>query len=130
MTRHPATWPWLLAVAGCGQATYQKPPVAEVKGTVTVDGRPLPQGEIAFSIAGQPPLTLPVTNGAYTGDGYVGQTRVEVSAWQDGPPLATNPQGPPMKLNTIAPRYNYQSQLSAVVASGIPNEFSFVVGRR
>src|SRR5262245_5688563 len=73
-----------VALAGCSD----RPKMAKVKGTVTLDGKPLPTGTITFEAKGKRPATGKVVNGEITevttyevGDGApVGEHRVAVTA--------------------------------------------------
>jgi hypothetical protein len=71
-------------LAGCSD----RPKLAKVKGTVTLDGKPLPSGTVTFEAKGTRPATGKIVNGEIvevttfdTGDGApVGSHRVAVTA--------------------------------------------------
>jgi hypothetical protein len=82
--------------AGCSD----RPKMAKVKGTVTLDGKPLPAGTVTFETKGVRPATAKVVNGEITevttfdlNDGApVGQHRVAVAASEDtAAAVAANP---------------------------------------
>ena len=64
------------AVAGCGK-NDGAPAYANVSGTVTYNGQPLPKGEITFSTDGRPPTVMDIADGK-----FVGSNRVSVSAFR------------------------------------------------
>lgn len=122
--------PLMVAVfilAGCGGPAA--PPQVQVKGTVTLDQKPLKEGEITFSTPGKSPETLPINNGEFQGMVQVGEKRVEIAAYKDAPPP------PPMegvtfepsKINYLPARYHSDSTLKASVTAQGPNEFKFEV---
>lgn len=120
-------------VAGCAQSapTYQGVPV---KGTVTLDGKPLVDGEIQFKTIATGALdSMPIVNGEYSGAAQAGTKRVEIFAFKAPPPA--NPDSPPSdveKVNYLPPRYNLNSTLSAEVKDlgSTANEFKFEVTTR
>ena len=120
------TW----SVVGCGSGTRTPPPRIPVKGTVNVDGKPLSEGEIIFRVAGEPGIPAPVKDGAFSAQANEGKNQVEISAFKDGPPLSTDLEKKPTKINTLPAKYNTQTTLSADVKAGGPNEFKFDVTSR
>src|SRR5262245_29650881 len=90
----------LLCGSGCNSAP-SGPPLAKVKGTVYLDNKPLAKGEVILSVPGMPPKVLEVANGTFSGQAHEGKNRVEVKAYKVGPPLSTDPGGPPTKVNVI-----------------------------
>lgn len=103
----------VLALGGCGTPTAP-PKTANVAGSVTLDDKPLPEGEIVFSLPGEPPLLTPVKDGSFKGQAYVGTNRVEVMAYKTGTldSTALSTDQPP-KINIVAPQFNSESKLSA-----------------
>jgi hypothetical protein len=113
-------------IAGCAPKPRQPTPTSAVKGIVNLDGKPMPAGEIWFSVSGDPPAVLPISNGAYAGKVHIGKNLVEVFAYIDGPPRSTEPNGPPSKINTIPSTFNGpESTLSAQVTKDGANDFKF-----
>ena len=113
----------ILAVTGCG------PGEVAVSGTVTLNGKPLDEGNIAFR-------SLPVSATAEGKGGPIvggkfgfkippGQHRVEITATR----AATGPKDPfgvaPPPKSIVPERYNGKSELKKEVRAGTPNEFEF-----
>src|SRR5262249_20334252 len=112
----------LAAGVGCEGAKRPGPPVA-VKGAVTLDGKPLGEGEVTFTAGGEPPAVMEVKGGSYSGAVRPGKNRVEVRAYRVGPksPTALSTDDPNPKVNYLPDRYNAHSQLQADVAAGGTN---------
>ncbi|MBI3821795.1 MAG: TIGR03067 domain-containing protein [Planctomycetes bacterium] len=102
------------------------PPLASVKGTVNVDGKPLADGEIWFIQPGQSARKITIKDGVYTGMAQPGRNRVEIHSYRDGPPSATDPKTL-AKVETIQAKYNAQSVLMAEVAAETGNELNFEI---
>jgi hypothetical protein len=116
----------LLAFAlylGC--AKREEPPV-DVSGTVTLDDKPLPEGEVYFISLGKAPQILPIKDGAFAGKAMAGERRVEIRAYRQGtlPPTATVGAEPPRE-NYIPAKYNIESELKEEVKKPGPNTFEF-----
>ena len=117
----------LIGSVGC-TPTAKPPTMTAVKGTVNLDGKPMPDGEISFALPGQVPTTMPVQNGAYSGQAGVGKNRVEIRAYRAGTPVKMGDQtfgGD--KENYLPAKYNSASTFTAEVASGGANDFKFDV---
>jgi hypothetical protein len=119
-------------LAGCSDGTVPPPAKAPVSGTVTLDGQPMGGGEVRFNLVGQPVLTLPVQNGSFSGEVFVGDNRVEVLWEKEGPP---HPMDPSQKLmvNTVDPKFSgpqspFQEKIPAEGATGLT--FAVTSGRR
>jgi hypothetical protein len=120
----------IIETAGCSSKPTPPPPKVAVKGTVTLDGKPLKEGEILFSQAGYPPATMPIQDGAFSGEAMTGKNLVQVKVYKEGPPLTTDPDKKPTKKNIIPDRYSGpNSTLSADVTEGA-NDFKFAVTSR
>lgn len=121
----------LTGLVGCGGGKAGPTPV-DVKGTVTLDGKPMPDGDIRFVLEGQAPTVFPVSNGAYSGKANAGKNRVEVRAYRKAAPsptaLATD--DPNARVNYLPDRYNSQTTLQAEVKPGAANDFPFTVTSR
>ena len=109
---------------GCGSSS-DKPKLTAVKGLITLDGKPMPEGEIYFVLSGQAPTTLTVKDGAYSGMANVGSNAVEIRSYKVGPVLIANQ--PATKVNVIPARYSDSSKLKAEVADGGTNDFKFEI---
>jgi len=111
---------------GCGgsnsRISIEETPV---KGSVTVDGKALAEGEIYFIVSGYAPNIIPIANGEYAGKAKVGSNRIEIRSWKEGPPLSTDTTKQPTKVNTIPSDYNDSSKLTAEVQSKGENNFKF-----
>lgn len=115
----------IIGMSGCTPAPEPPDPTTPVKGTISLDGKPVPTGEIHFGALGVPPKVLTITDGAFAGDGPVGDNHVEVFIYEEGPP---NPRYPdvPTKTNTVPAKYwGPNTVLKATIREDEPNEFRF-----
>lgn len=107
-----------------------------ISGKITLDGKPLEQGTIAFQPLvekGGVSAGAVIAAGGYSIKAEKGLTpgkyRVRINASEGGPAAATDqPPGPtpaqtPKSL--IPPKYNTQSELVAEVTEAGPNQFDF-----
>lgn len=116
-----------LLMAGCGE-----PPLHDVTGKVTLDGKPLSGALVTFLSEGEPRrfhLARTDADGRYRlrpdasrSGAVAGRYVVRVTTFQEGdsrvdPPVPAIPERVPA-------RYNVESQLRAEVIAG-PNEFAF-----
>ena len=118
-------------LAGCGKAA-DKP--APVRGTVTLDTAPMPDGEVMLFPAGGPPTPFPVRDGRFAGELVPGAYRVSIFAFKTLPPRKrTDPpeadagEAPdaPRRVNFLPARFNTECTLKVEVTAGGPNEFTF-----
>ena len=118
------------AAAGCGDGKTH-PTLADVSGTVTLDGKPLADGEIAFVVTGEAPANIPVKDGAFSGKAFSGKNRVEVRATKTLPksPKALPTDEAP-KMNLIPDRYNIRSTMETTVNAGGAKDLKFEVKSR
>jgi hypothetical protein len=84
----------LATVVGCGS---NAPKYANIKGTVTFNGAPIPKGKIMFVVPGQAPTSMDIDDGKFNGQAMVGENRVAVTA--------TKRVGTAQKLSPEAERY-------------------------
>src|SRR5689334_20819800 len=88
--------------SGCSKGP---PPIqiAKVKGTVNIDGKPVPTGEIHFGILGEAPRVSKIAEGKFEGEAPVGENKVEVFIYKEVP----TPRYPdnPTKMNTLPEKY-------------------------
>jgi hypothetical protein len=121
------------SACGCGS---EKPKLAKVRGTVTIDGRPLPRGTIVFESKGQRAATGNVVDGEIVevttfkpGDGCpVGDHKVAVRATQEAASAEVSHPGEAKALpanymggrSLIPPTYSASdtSGLTATVTGG------------
>lgn len=113
-----------LSFVGCGP---KGPKTYAIAGTVTLDGKPLPEGLISFrTIANGAIETMNIKDGAFQGTARDGDRRVEIyvlrKKTQEFAGVAT-----PLQENTIPARYNTESTLTAKVTAEGRNEFTFAL---
>lgn len=113
----------LLAVIsiGCGQSSDLDKVV--VRGTVTLDGQPIPNGELRFIPTGGTKGSIsggPIKDGAYVAQGRggvpVGEHRVEIKAYRPAtkPGQPVSPEGGPAE-QYLDKRFNEQTTLTAKI---------------
>ena len=120
---HPAVVLAALLVAGCADG----PPYGDVRGEVTLDGRPLAEGVVRFiPVDGKSPTASAlITDGTFRERVPVGTHRVEISAPRLPRGVSSSRQ---IKLGTIdenvalqeliPERYNLHSKLTTEVQRG------------
>ncbi len=114
---------------GCTPERPAPPPAAPVKGTVRMDGKPLPAAELHFTANGVPPAVLAVKDGQFAGEVSVGKYQVELVMNAEGPPVEKY-GGARMTTNVAPQKYwGPKTTLAATVAAGEPNEFKFDLSR-
>jgi len=113
----------LCGVIGCGNAGMH-----EVTGTVTLDSKPLEQGDIRFTPA-DPKFgseESKVKDGAYKFTAREGKMKVEIRSYREVPGLK-GPMGTEAVLESIIPAgYNDKTTLSAEVGPG-KTKFDFTL---
>jgi hypothetical protein len=120
-----AVVPW--CVTGCKDSSSTAPGLVSVKGTVTLDGKPMAGGEVRFTAPGQSLRTVEIKDGAFSGQAYPGKNRVDVVWDQDGPPNPMDPSSR-IKVNTVAPQFwGPNSKLSADVGTSGATDLKFDV---
>jgi len=116
-------------LSGCSGRPREKS--YPVSGTVTFDGKPLPDGEIYFLGAKGDVQTLAIKNGTFSGQVGEGSRKVQIVAYRLGKSAAAESgmtggmYDQPTKENYIPAKYNAQSTLSAEVKAAGPNQFKF-----
>lgn len=106
----------VLVAAGLAGCSKGGPSRAPVRGTVTLDKKPLADGQIVFVTPGKAPEALPIANGAFDGSVEVGERKVEILAYKDAPGVKMDGEpDTPSKVNYLPTRYNSASQLTATV---------------
>jgi hypothetical protein len=112
---------------GCKDSSATTPSLVPVKGTVTLDGKPMAGGEVRFTAPGQTLRTVEIKDGAFSGQAYPGKNRVDVVWDQDGPPNPMDPSSR-IKVNTVAPQFSGpNSKLSADIGSSGAPDLKFEV---
>jgi hypothetical protein len=119
----------LVFLGGCDS----KPKTVTVSGTVNLDGKPLPEGEVTLvNAAGLPPDVLPVKDGKFSGPAKPGKVKVQIRVYKEGPPPPKDgtqpaPDSPPSIVNTLPARFNDETTLNAEVTDGGLNPSKFEV---
>lgn len=121
----------LLVSLGCNSEP-KGPPKTKISGTVNLDGKPLPEGEIAFVKVDQGVNdVLPVKDGKFAGEASIGERKVEVRAYREakveGAGGYTPPDATATKENYIPPAYNTNSKLTAKIEEGKETPLAFDV---
>ncbi|HEY1192481.1 MAG TPA: hypothetical protein VGE74_32960 [Gemmata sp.] len=117
----------VFALAGCGTDPAKTP--QDVKGTVSLDGKPLPDGRVYFvPNGGGAPVVTEVKSGTFELKALPGGYKVEVRVFRDRVPWPGEPHD--KQINVIPPRFNTETALSAEVKVGAANEFTFAVSTR
>ena len=118
----------LVSCVGCSSKS-PGPTLADVKGSVNLDGQPLPSGEVMFVVPGEHTAVLPVTGGEFTGQAAVGANRVEVYSYQMGGAVVdmNGEKFGGEQENIIPAKFNVNSTLTAQVESQGGGEFKFDV---
>ncbi|MDY3554501.1 hypothetical protein R5W24_003625 [Gemmata sp. JC717] len=115
----------LAGLSGCGDADGP-PPRTGVRGTVTLDGAPMAEGQILFLDAGGEgaPAFLDVKDGRFEGDVPHGKKKVQILSFKKGK-LKTGEEDP-VGVQVVHPNYNRNSKLTTeVTGSGAtPSEFN------
>jgi len=115
--------------AGCG-SPQTGPSSTTVKGTITLDKKAIPTGEIHFSVPGVPPSALTITDGNFSGEASIGKNQVEVFIYVEGPP-SEKYGGTRSKTNVAPGKYwGPKTELNATVIASGPNEFKFELTSR
>lgn len=126
-----------LFAAGCGPAD-KGPPRYAVKGTVTLDGSPLPHGTIQFQSSGnvygntmaevtQGTFSIPQKSGPIAGEYQVLISSIDKVPTPTDPEEAMRQAELPPPAEKIAEKYNSKTELKATVSESGPNEFTFAV---
>jgi hypothetical protein len=113
----------LVAASGCDSGLALSP----VSGTVTLDGAPLPDGDIIFTPvdAKMGPEAGKIKDGKYELKSQQGKMKVQITASKILPGAPKGAMGEDVATQYIPTKYNDQSTLTAVVTAGGPNTFDF-----
>ena len=108
----------MLPLAGCSDAP-PGPRLVPVTGTVSYDGKPLPDGDIMFVPADKSvgPEATKIKDGKYSFKAREGKNRVEVTASRPVPGKK-GPMGEDAFKSYIPTKYNQKSELTAEVSAG------------
>src|SRR5688500_8553045 len=107
----------ITVAALCGCSSNQAPTPVPVQGTVYLDGKYMPEGDITFvGEAGRAPETLPIKDGKFEGPVAPGKVRVEIRANKMGKETKMGDTIIPASPENYLPaKYNSESTLTAVV---------------
>lgn len=113
----------LLAIAGCGGDG-----LADVTGTVTIDGAPLAEGDIIFEAADQSstPQGTTITNGQFKLRVGPGKKIVRINA-SEGDGVVDPLMKTEGRRSIIPPEFNTSSTLTADIQAGTNPPLSFAV---
>ena len=116
-----------LLTLGCDNSPQHYP----VAGTVTLDGEPVPDGEVIFfPLEGGPPDAGPIQAGSFAFQSLNGPMRVQITATRDHPTKRVPGSSPdiwvPAPVNYIPERYRGpESELRVEVPSGGNQQIEF-----
>lgn len=120
----------VLSAGGCGQSGPPPRKKVPVSGTITLDGKPLPDGFASFVTPQEGRFeTFPVKEGKFTGKAELGVRTVEIIAIRDvqaptgGNDGKSSPQA--TRENYLPSKYSMNSPLRADVKEAGPNVFNF-----
>lgn len=113
-----------LAAVGCEMPA---PPGVAVSGTITLEGSPLPDGQICFISPTEGRFeTFVVKSGSFSGRAGLGTRRIEICAFRDSAPRADeHTPGLAPAINYLPEKYSTHSTLTADVTEAGPNVFTF-----
>src|SRR5690606_8439845 len=119
----------IFLLCGCGESdTLKRVPVS---GTVTLDGEPLPKGEIVFRPASGAGTTDggQIENGSFSIEVTPGSKSVEITAWREIPgsheQLESGESGS-SREQYVPPEYNEKTTLTAdIPESGLDSPLTF-----
>jgi hypothetical protein len=114
-----ALWAGLLLFTGC-----QSDPFTDVSGTVTLDGNPLPEGEVIFLSPDNSatPSSGKIKDGQFKFRATRGPKKVQINATRDTGRKEVD--GWPIRESIVPDRYNTKTELTADVGNG-SNDFKF-----
>jgi len=118
-----------IATVGCNNQR-PVPKSYPVKGEVTLDGKPMPSGEVVFvSVAEGIRDTVKVADGKFSGEVLAGERQVEIRSYieKEGNTKMYGADAEPSYVNIIPKKYNEQTELTATVKESDDNSFSFEV---
>jgi hypothetical protein len=121
----------LVLCIGCS-SNSKAPTMANVEGTVTLDGQPMSSGEVMFVVPGKHTAVLPVAGGAFSGQAVLGSNRVEVYSYRTGGEVVDmggEKFGGELE-NIIPAKFNVNSTLTAQVEAQGGSDFQFEVSSK
>jgi hypothetical protein len=111
------------------EPTPPKLTLVAVKGTVTLDGKPLETGTIVFTKDGEIPREVKIAAGKFDGQAVVGNNHIQFASYRAVGKAAASAgpgadDGTSME-NLLPSRYNQESKEFRDVKSGDANDFKF-----
>lgn len=121
---------FIMPVIGCMRTGRQEPLRYPVSGTVTLDGKPLPEGTVFFMTVSLGIIErVPIKDGTFSGEVTAGERRIEFSVIKDVPYSGLAIPGFPTPATvpgeTLPAAFNADSSYTATVNPAGPNEFDF-----
>ena len=119
----------VFSAIGCG-GKPALPSIAEISGTVNLDGQPLADGYMYFKTVETGVIErFDISNGEFKGKAQIGPRRVEIICNR---PKMTFIYGKNVEIadNIIDPAFNLESTLTADVTAEGPNRFTFDVKKK
>jgi hypothetical protein len=123
----------VLLLAGCGP-TRDYGPLAEISGSVTIDGKPLASGTLSLVTPATGDLQVfEVTGGRFAGQARVGERRVEVRSYAPldlpaagGKDARSDLPGPTeFPVNSLPDHLSAYSTLTTTITADGPNDLTF-----
>jgi|GEM_PF-488317 len=129
---------WMMVVVLCvgamgctgSSGSVVGPKKGAVSGQVTLDGKPLAEGQLLLVDAtGDPPrqYVADIRNGAFECDATPGEKIVQIRAFREGKEASGSPGSPDSFVQYLPARYNDQSELRATIKLEGANKLEFAL---
>jgi hypothetical protein len=121
-----------VALSVFGACSRSAPATYPVTGSVTLDGKPVANGNIVFIPAdrGLGPEGGRIVEGKFSARSKAGKCRVEITAENEVGPNTPRFEDKPIRTNYIPARYNFKSELTVDVAANPNNAFALQLTSR
>jgi hypothetical protein len=119
----------MFTLSGCG-APSGPAPVSQVTvaGTVNLDGKPMPDGQIVFTSPGMSGALIPIKDGKFEGKSGTGDKKPEIRAFRTSAPVMMGDKpGPTVEENYIPARYNIDSKQTVKIEAAGRKDLTFDV---
>ena len=111
-------------ILGCGGKPEE--PTGTVSGSVTLDDKPMPEGEVAFARPGRASTILEVKDCSFSGQVPEGTYRVEIYMYEEVEVVPMEGEAPIIDRRNVLPsKYNLESQEQAEISAAGSNSFEF-----
>ncbi len=119
----------MFTLSGCGAASGPAPvSQVTVAGTVNLDGKPLPDGQIVFTSPGMSGALISIKDGKFEGKSGVGEKRPEIRAFRTSTPVMMGDKpGPTVEENYIPARFNTDSKVMVKIEAAGRKDLKFDV---